>query len=172
MQTTSKPEICSHRKDLNVLSCGRFSSRQVRGSLVLRAALQVLLVSSGPALSRSVSRRFPQSPLHLASHRTPGVHLRHWWKADGSEMPRPPPLSDHFCFDPASSCHSSTSLRPQTACDRPSGQTCAALDLLPLLPPSASVETNRQLSPVVVMVCWKYLVSTDFFLKCQDVLSR
>lgn len=116
--------------------------------LLICAALQILLLTLRSALGRFVSRCFPQSSLHISSDGTCGVFLSHWRSANGTPLPRPPTLPDHFCPYPFSGCHPTTRLRPQAACYRQSGQTCAPLDVFPLLPSPAFLK--KQASEVRV----------------------
>lgn len=108
--------------------------------LLICAALQILLLAFRSALSRSVSRCFPQSSLHISSDGTCGVLISHWREANGPSLPRPPSLPDHFCPYSISGCHPTTRLCPQAACHRQSGQTCTPLDVFPLLPSPASLK--------------------------------
>lgn len=108
--------------------------------LFLCAALQILFITFRSALSRSVSRRFPQSSLYISSDGTCSVLLSHRWATNGPSLPRPPSFPDHFCSYSTSGYHPTTCLRPQAACHRQSGQTCTPLDVFPLLPSPASLK--------------------------------
>lgn len=129
------------RFSLTGVNGANFLFSQVPGSpfLLLRATFPIFLVTFGPALGRSVPRRLPQSSLHLSPNGTSGVLLPHRRTANGSPLPRPPPLPDHFRPDPTFVRHPATRLRPQTSRHRQGGQTRTALDMFPLLAPPASL---------------------------------